>query len=511
MANPLSAVNALPAGPLSAGNGGLPDGLTSDEAQGRLEKFGPNAVPDTSMQPLRMALEKFWAPVPWMLEAAIVLELVLGKYVEAGIIAALLVFNAALGLLQESRAQATLAALKSRLALSASVRRDGAWKTVPAAGLVPGDAVKLSLGAVVAADVRLTGGEVLLDQSMLTGESVPIEAGPGVETYAGALVRRGEAVAEVTATGARTKFGRTAELIRTAHATSSQQKAVLRVVRNLAAFNGAVIAGLVAYATFLEMPLAEIVPLILTAVLASIPVALPATFTLAAALGARALAKRGVLPTRLSAVDEAASMTTLCADKTGTLTQNALTVTTVRPMLGFDEAHVLALAALASSDGGQDPVDGAIRLAAASKAVSGSPELIEFTAFDPAKKMSEATATNSPGSPQRIVKGAFTAVAGLAQPSSSATAAANELEGKGFRVLAVAAGQPNAMKLAGLIALSDPPRTDSATLIAELHGLGVRTVMVTGDAPATAAIVAKAVGLDGAICPPGPIPELCAA
>ncbi len=507
MNDPISAVSALPARPVRAGNGGVPDGLTSDEALRRLEKFGPNAVPDTSLHPLRMALEKFWAPVPWMLEAAIVLELALGKYVEAAIIAALLVFNAALGLLQESRAQATLAALKSRLALSASVRRDGAWKTVPAAGLVPGDAVKLSLGAVVAADVRLAGGEVLLDQSMLTGESVPIEAGPGVQTYAGALVRRGEAVAEVTATGARTKFGRTAELVRTAHAVSSQQKAVLRVVRNLAAFNGAVVAGLVAYATFLEMPLSEIVPLVLTAILGSIPVALPATFTLAAALGARALAKQGVLPTRLSAVDEAASITILCSDKTGTLTQNALTVTTVRPMPGFDEAHVLALAALASSDGGQDPVDGAIRMAATSKAVSGAPELIKFTAFDPAKKMSEATATDSPGSPQRIVKGAFAAVIGLAPPSPDAEAAANELEGKGFRVLAVAAGPPDAMKLAGLIALSDPPRADSAALVAELHGLGVRTVMVTGDAPATAAIVAKAVGLDGAICPPGPIPD----
>ncbi len=313
------------------------------------------------MHPLRMAIEKFWAPVPWMLEAAIILELVLGKYVEAAIIAALLIFNAALGLFQESRAQATLAALRSRLALNASVRRDGAWKTIPAVELVPGDVVKLSLGAVVAADVHLTGGEVLLDQSMLTGESVPIEAGAGVQTYAGALVRRGEAVAEVTATGVRTKFGRTAELVRTAHVVSSQQKAVLRVVRNLAAFNGVVIALLVTYAWLLKMPLDEIIPLILTAVLASIPVALPATFTLASALGARALAKLGVLPTRLSAVDEAATMNVLCADKTGTLTENALTVTTVRPMPGFDEPHVLALAALASSDGGQDPVDGAIR------------------------------------------------------------------------------------------------------------------------------------------------------
>jgi len=482
-------------------------GLTSDEASRRLAKSGPNAMPDTTVHPLRMALEKFWAPVPWMLETAILLELVLGKYVEAAIIAFLLAFNAALGLFQESRAQATLKALKSRLALTASVKRDGAWKAVPATELVPGDLLKLSLGGVVAADVTLTGGEVLLDQSTLTGESVPIEAGVGFQTYAGALVRRGEAEAEVTATGARTKFGRTAELVRTAHVESTQQKAVLRVVRNLAVFNGGVILLLVCYAWYLKMPVADIMPLVLTAILASIPVALPATFTLASALGARALAKLGVLPTRLSAVDESASIVVLCADKTGTLTQNALTVTTVRPMPGFDEAHVLALAALASSDGGEDPVDGAIRIAAANKTVSDAPKLTKFSAFDPAKKMSEATATDAAGNPQRIVKGAYTVVIGLAQTSPTAAAAAKELEGKGLRVLAIAAGPATGMKLAGLVALSDPPRKDSAALISELHGLGVRTVMVTGDAPATAAIVAKAVGLNGTICPPGPIPD----
>jgi H+-transporting ATPase len=503
----LSTEVAVPSKSIGAANVGLQSGLTSIEARRRLDKFGANAMPDTSMHPLRMAIEKFWAPVPWMLEAAIILELVLGKYVEAAIIAALLIFNAALGLFQESRAQATLAALKSRLALNASVRRDGAWKTIPAVELVPGDVVKLSLGAVVAADVHLTGGEVLLDQSMLTGESVPIEAGVGIQTYAGALVRRGEAVAEITATGVRTKFGRTAELVRTAHVVSSQQKAVLRVVRNLAAFNGVVIVLLVTYAYFLTMPLDEIIPLVLTAVLASIPVALPATFTLASALGARALAKLGVLPTRLSAVDEAATMNVLCADKTGTLTQNALTVTTVCPMPGFDEAHVLALGALASSDGGQDPVDGAIRSAALGKAISDAPTVVEFIPFDPATKMSEATVQQSGAVMQRVVKGAYAAVIGLTQPSLTAAAASKELEGKGFRVLAVAVGPPNAMKLAGLIALSDPPRKDSAALVTELHGLGVRTVMVTGDAPATAAIVAHAVGLDGAVCPPGPIPD----
>jgi H+-transporting ATPase len=237
----VSAESAAPSKSVGAINDDLQNGLSSSEAARRLKKCGANAMPDTGMHPLRMAIEKFWAPVPWMLEAAIGLELVLGKYVEAAIIAALLIFNALLGLFQESRAQATLAALKSRLALNASVRRDGVWKTIPAVDLVPGDVVKLSLGAVVAADVHVTGGEILLDQSMLTGESVPIEAGAGVQTYAGALVRRGEAVAEVTATGVRTKFGRTAELVRTAHVVSSQQKAVLRVVRNLAAFNGVLI------------------------------------------------------------------------------------------------------------------------------------------------------------------------------------------------------------------------------------------------------------------------------
>ena len=483
-------------------------GLSNEEASRRLERFGANAMPDISLHPLRMALGKFWAPVPWMLEAAILLQLFLGKYVEAGIIGGLLAFNAALGFFQEGRAQATLAALKSRLALTASVRRDGVWKTIPAAELVPGDVVKLSLGGVVAADVRLITGEVLLDQSMLTGESVPLEADQGAQTYSGALVRRGEAVAEVTATGAHTKFCQTAELVRTAHVVSSQQKAVLQVVRNLALFNGGVIILMVAYADLLDMPVDAIIPLVLTSVLASIPVALPATFTLASAIGAGALAKVGVLPTRLSAVDEAAMMDVLCADKTGTLTRNELTVTTVRPMPGFSEAQVLALAALASSDGGQDPVDAAIRRAAAAdNGACRAPKLVSFTSFDPAKKLSEANATDSSGDPLHIVKGAFDVVASLAAPSSIAKTTATAFEQQGYRVLAVASGPPKATVMAGLIALSDPPNADSAGFIVKLQSLGVRTVMVTGDASTTAAIVAHAVGLDGAVCPAASIPE----
>ena len=488
-------------------NGALA-GLTSAEASDRLEELGPNAVADTTAHPLRRAVTKLWAPVPWMLEVATILELVLGKYVEGGIIAALLFFNAALGFLQEGRAQATLAALRSRLALDASVRRDDAWHVVPAASLVPGDVVKLSLGDVVPADVRLSEGEALLDQSMLTGESVPIEAGPGVRTFAGALVRRGEAVAEVTATGSRTKFGRTAELVRTAHVESSQQKAVVRVVRNLAIFNGVLIVLLLVYALVVRLPASEIVPLVLTAVLASIPVALPATFTLAAAVGARALAKVSVLPTRLSAVDEAASIEVLCSDKTGTLTRNELEVTATKPVPGVEASYVLGMAALASSDGGRDPVDMAIRLAAShtlAEATATLPKLTKFLPFDPATKMSEAAAAFAQGAAVRIIKGAFATIAALC-PSASLAADAHDLETRGFRVLAVAVGSPE-MKLVGLIALSDPPRADSSSLVEELRTLGVRTVMVTGDSPATAAIVAHAIGLDGPVCPPGKLPD----
>ena len=485
-----------------------PVGLTTVQARQRLQQGGANAVVDVAQHPVRRALQKLWAPVPWLLEAAIVIQLLLGDYAEASVVALLLVFNAALGFFQEGRAQATLQALKSRLALVAPVKRDGKWMTVPAAELVPGDAVKLSLGAIVAADVRLIEGSILIDQSMLTGESVPTEAGVGAEAYAGALIRRGEAVGQVIATGERTKFGRTAELVRTAAVESSQQKTVLRVVRNLVLFNGSVTIALALYGLWLPMPVAEIVPLILVALLSSIPVALPSMFTLAAAVGARSLASHGVLPTSLSEVDEAAGIDILCADKTGTLTRNELTVTVVRPMPAFDEAHVLALASLASSEGGQDPVDAAIRAAASRKTVADAPKLLTFVPFDPAVKRSEATGRNADGATIKIVKGAYAVISGLvSQRSPEAASIVDELEGKGFRVLAVAAGPPDNLTMAGLIALSDPPRTDSAALVAELERLGVRTIMVTGDARQTAEVVASTVGISGKVWATTPLPH----
>lgn len=484
-----------------------PLGLTGIEARSRLQMYGPNAVPDAAPPLRELALKKFWAPVPWMLEGAIVLQIAMHEFFEAGVIGVLLAFNAALGLFQEKRAQATLDALKARLALTASVRRDGRWQTIAATELVPGDIVALSLGSVVAADVRLITGNVQLDQSLLTGESLPIEAGPGYETFAGALVRRGESVAEVTATGARMKFGRTAELVRTSHVASSQQKAVLRVVRNLAMFNGTLVVLQMVYAAVLGLSVDQAARLFLTALLASIPVALPATFTLATALSARALARRGVLPTRLSAIDEAATMDVLCADKTGTLTRNELAVTAVEAVGRFGEEHVLALGALASSVSGPDLVDAAVRRAAAAKpAPSMAFRLLRYVPFDPARKMSEALVADAGGEDLRVVKGAYAVVAATARPLPAAATAASDLEAQGFRVLAVAFGPAGTLDLVGLIALSDPPRTDSAALIARLRALGVRTVMVTGDAPATAAVVGRAVGLTGPACDPRHIP-----
>jgi H+-transporting ATPase len=442
-----------------------------------------------------------------MLETALLLQFLLHEYAEASVIGILLVFNAALGFAQEGRAQATLTALKARLAPVAVTLREGTWQTIPASELVPGDIVKLGLGGVVPADVRLIDGEVLLDQSMLTGESLPVESLAGNLTYSGALVRRGEACAEVIATGTRTKFGKTAQLVQIAHSPSSQQQAVLRVVRNLAVFSTCMVVLQLVYATVAHMPALETIPLILTAVLAAIPVALPATFTLAAAVAARTLARRGVLPTRLSAVDEAATVDVLCSDKTGTLTQNELTIAATYPLPGFDAATLLQLANLASAESGLDPVDAAIRDAASKVTRGESLRKLRFLPFDPARKMSEAQVADRMGLTQRVVKGAFQRIAAISTAPPTAQATAVRLANEGYRVLAVAVGPREELAMAGIIALSDPPRTDAHELIAELKGLGIRTLMVTGDAAPTASTVAKAVGLEGPVFPPGPIPE----
>jgi len=489
-----------------------PEGLSSREAEARLAAHGPNAVAEEPHSLWRSLFAKFWAPVPWLLEAAMMLQVALGEYVEAGVIGTLLALNVGLAIIQESRASAALAALKQRLAPAALVRRDGSWTKRPAADLVPGDVIRLPLGAVVPADARIASGAVLVDQSMLTGESVPVDAAAGETLYAGALIRRGEAIAEVTATGARTYFGRTAELVRVAHPASTEQAAIMGTVQNLAALNGAVALIVVLYAHFVAgLHALDVTFLGLTALLAAIPVALPATFALSAALGAQTLARQGVLLTRLSAAHETAGMDVLCADKTGTLTRNAMEVAEVVPMPGFDRARVLALAAFASSLSDLDPIDATLQKAAlAATSAESTERLLQFTPFDPATRMSEALIASADGATLRVAKGAVRALAPFAQVSDEAHRLADALAAQGHRVIAVAAGAAGAagtanttkpLVLAGLVALSDPPREDSAELVAALRALGVKTIMVTGDSPVTAAAIARKVGIPDRVSP----------
>jgi H+-transporting ATPase len=480
----------------------VPIGLTNVEAERRLSEFGPNVVAVQAPPRWRAFLRKFWAPVPWMLEAAIVVQIGLGQYLEAAVVGALLLFNGTFSAIQEARADAALAALKKRLAPIARVRRDGEWVTLPAAELVPGDAIMLPLGAMVPADASIVSGAVLVDQSMVTGESVPAEADPGGRLYAGSLVRRGQAIAEVTATGSKTYFGRAAELVRVARSPSTEQAAILGVTRNLAIVNGAVAVLIVVSAFAMALPSGDVVRLALTALIATIPVALPATFTLSAAFGAKILAGRGVLVTRLMAAHEAAAMDVLCADKTGTLTRNALDVVEVVAMPGFDRGRVLALAGLASSEADQDPIDAAVRAAGAKLGVERAAERqVRLVPFDPATKTAEAFAIGRDGRELHVAKGAFEAVGKVADVPAGAGRQVEDLARRGHRVIAVAAGPQHALRLVGLLALTDPPREDSAGLVSALRDMNVRTVMVTGDSPLTAAAIAGKVGITGAVRP----------
>ena len=468
-------------------------GLSSGEAAARLVRYGANTVPEEHPHLVRALLGKLWGPVPWLLEAAIVLEAAAGKPVEAAIIAALVVFNGALSFAQEGRARGALALLRSRLAVRARVCRDGRWQLTDAAGLVPGDLVHVRLGDIVPADIAVGDGMVRADQSVLTGESAEVEAGPGGSLYAGSVIRSGEATGTVAATGAATYFGHTADLVRTAATASHLEETIFKAVWSLLVMDGALVLAVLAYGITAGLPASELLPFVLILVVATVPVALPATFTLATSLGAVELARAGVLVTHLSAVEEAAAMDLLCTDKTGTITCNTLSVLAVRPCAARTESEVLALAAAASDEATQDPIDLAVLAAAAARGIRAPGRRHTFVPFDPATKRSEAV-VGSGGRPIRVVKGAPAAVSALAGAHPGLEAGVAALAAGGARVLAVAAGS-DPPRLAGLIALGDPLRPDSAALVRRLHDLGVRVLMVTGDAPATALAVARQVGI----------------
>ena len=489
-----------------AGTGNVsPQGLTREEAESRLRQYGPNAVREAKPHLFLAIAKKFWAPVPWMLEVTIVLELMLGKRPEAIIIGFLLVFNAGLGFVQENRAQNALALLRQRLPVKARVLREGQWQLIPAEDLVPGDFIHVRMGDVMPADVRLADGHIQVDQSTLTGESLPLEAGSGQATFAGSVVIRGEASGEVTATGARTYFGKTAELVRSATTVSHLQAIIFTIVKYLVMLDGALVLILFFYSRLAHLPIMEMLPFALMLLVASVPVALPATFTLATALGSMELAGSGVLVTRLSAIEEAAAMEVLCSDKTGTITQNRLAVVGLQPYAPYGENDLLRFAMLASDAASQDPIDLAILAAAGSHHIDPAGwQTIELIPFEPATKLSEAIL--SKGSQRsRAIKGAPEAVAKRVKGVPNYSLDMDRLAAQGYRVLAVAAGpdddssdhdlSESDLGFVGLLALEDPPRDDSKTLIRSLHDLGVRVIMITGDGLATARAVATRVGI----------------
>ncbi|HUA17539.1 MAG TPA: plasma-membrane proton-efflux P-type ATPase [Bryobacteraceae bacterium] len=477
---------------------GVPSGLTSESARSLRTEYGPNAVVEEREHPLRSLLGKLWAPVPWMLEVAVVLEALLHRYAEGGVIAALLVFNAGLSYVQERNAQKALALLRRRLTIEVRVRRDGVWQRLPAEQLVPGDLIHLRTGDVAAADVRISGGQVLVDHSAVTGESMPADLGVGGVLYTGGLIKRGEADGVVTATGGHTYFGKAAELVGQAKAAGHLQQTIFTIVKYLVAIDVVLAVLVLLYALSAGIGLGDILPFCLMLLIASVPVALPATFTLAAALGTRELASRGVLVSRLTAIEEAAAMDVLASDKTGTLTKNELSLAVTRPVSPYGEADVIRYAALASSDATQDPIDLAI-LAAARGRDAGSEDFAvqKFVPFDPSTKYSEAVVVHG-AKTLRVLKGAPSAIS--AMTGAAASGEGDKLAAEGYRVLAVAAGEGSDLSVVGFVALLDPPRDDSAKLVADLQHLGVRVLMITGDGPATAATVAARVGIHGAVC-----------
>ncbi|HSQ56513.1 MAG TPA: plasma-membrane proton-efflux P-type ATPase [Gemmata sp.] len=477
-------------------------GLSSEAARERLHEYGPNAVPEVRQPSILLWLGKLWGPVPWMLEFALVLEVVLGRYMQGIIVGVLLLLNATISFAQESRAKSALALLKSKLEVTARVRRDGTWQVLPATILVPGDLVHVRTGDFVPADLKLLDGAISLDQSALTGESATVEAADGAPALAGSVVRRGEARGIVTATGTRTTFGQTAALVHSARAPSHLEKIVVGVVRYLVVFVAFLVAMVVIYAAVRGLPWMEVASFALILVVAAVPVALPATYTLAGSVGALQLSGRGVLVTRLAAIEDAAAMEVLCSDKTGTLTENRLSFAGLHAVPPHDEEELLRAAAMACDEATQDPLDLAILAEADRRALSRDiRERLSFTPFDPATKRSEAVVRGIEGT-RRMVKGAPAVVASLAVHPPDLTEQIEAMSGTGARVLAVAAGPNDALELLGIIALRDPPREDAARVVRELHALGIRVLMVTGDSAATARSVAKEVGITGQVCPP---------
>jgi H+-transporting ATPase len=454
----------------------------------------------------KILLSKFWGLVPWMIELALIIDLVLGRWIEAIIIFAWLVFSAFLGFYQEDRAQRALMLLRQRLVVNARVNRDNEWKTIPASEIVPGDVCYLRTGDVIPADILIFDGQIQVDQSQLTGESLPVELGPQNIAYAGSLVTRGEAIGKVLATGVRTHFGKTAELVGLAKAPARLEILITSIAKYLTLFDVALVAAVFVTTVFQGLSFIAVLPFIFLLLVASVPVSAPVMFTMSATLGSQMLTKNGVLVTRLSAVEDMATMDVLCLDKTGTLTENRLAVEKVVAFAPTTEEEVLSLAAQASSEAAQNPIDAAIVNEARKRNLINSQlSRLKYFPFDPNKKYSECLVSYN-GLEKRIILGEPFTIAKLTNSSSSIIDEVEKLASEGNRVLALASSEnedQSSLKIIGLIALSDPIRPDSKELISKLHQNGIRVLILTGDNEATAKSVAAKLGLVGKVAPRG--------
>ena len=477
-------------------------GLTRAEADARVKEHGYNEVIERKGSPAFRFLAKFWSPSAWMLELIMVLSAALGKYSDFAVVAALLIVNAVLGFVHERQAAGVVETLRRRLRVSARVLRDASWQVIPSRELVPGDIVRMRPGDIVPADVKLLTGALSIDQSALTGESNDSDKVPGDVLSSGSVIRRGEGNGVVMLTGAQTYFGRTTELVQAAHPKLHIEAVVADVVRRLFIIVGALLGGVIVLSLVRGAPLIEMVPLMLVLLMSAVPVALPVMFTVSMAVGSKELAKRGVLVTRLSAAEDAATMDVLCVDKTGTITINQLSVTSVIPIEQATEYDVLFTGALASQEANQDPIDLAFLAAAKERRIfNGAPPVtpVSFVPFDGKNRRTEAVVEQN-GRRLRVMKGAVRTVAeacGLPPPAIEALEArVAESALKGYRMLAVARGpEAGAPALVGLVTLHDPLRPDAKSLIAALRNLGIRVKMLTGDALAVAREIGQEVGL----------------
>lgn len=478
----------------------LEAGLSGKVAADRLEQYGPNAIEEKRVSLLERLVGYFWGPIPWMIEAAAVLSAFVGDWADFAIIVTMLIVNAAVAYWQETKAGNAIELLKQRLALTARVLRDGRWQTIPARDLVPGDVVLLRLGNVTPADVRLAKGEYLsADESALTGESLPVEKRIGETAYSGSIIKLGEMTGIVTATGMKTYFGKTAELVQSAEKRSHFQRAVLSIGNFLILATIALVVVIVIASIFRHTPFLKTLEFALILTVASIPVALPAVLSVTMAVGAEGLARMKAIVSRLVAIEELAGVDVLCADKTGTLTRNELTVEAPLAVPGIDVSELMLAASLASNHNDPDAIDKAVLASAAKGGSADGYELRSFTPFDPISKRTQATVERS-GETLLVSKGAPQVILELVAPAADARAMiekqVEELAADGYRSLGVARkSRGKGWQFLGIIPIFDPPRDDAQPTIAAARDMGLQVKMITGDHEAIARQIARKLGL----------------